>query len=373
MNFNNQSFSGGVFHPSIPGGRAGAQISINRGEIIAYTLGDGQPTFSIPINQCQLELGGASGRMLFCRTHDGQLTIFSEDKQFAKALELHSGGLLGDQISTMKKALRAESSRLGFWIVAGSIACALLLFIGYFAMIWAAKATIASLPISIDEKIGKLAMDSMEVGKRLDPAHPASKLVQSIVDKLQPHAAIPQMKFKVLVVEAPQVNAFALPGGQIVVFTGLIREAKSAEQIAGVLAHEMSHATLRHGLQSVGQSLGIVAAIQLFVGDIGGLVALGAQIAQQSILTSYSRTSETEADLEGARMLHAAKIDPQSMADFFGLLKEKEGDIPDAIAWISTHPQHTTRIENIRNHQKSFPATQYEPLELNLKEAQDAL
>lgn len=373
MNQHNQSFSGGVFHPSIPGGRAGAEITINRGEIIAYTQCDGQPVFSIPINQCQLDLGGASGRMLFCRTPDGQLTIFSEDKHFAQALVLHSGGLLGNQINTLKRAVRSESQKLGFWILAGSLACALILFIGYFAMLWAAKATIASLPISIDEKIGKLALDSMDVGKRLDSAHPASKLVQSIVDKLQPHAAIPNMKFKVIVVEDPQVNAFALPGGQIVVFTGLIREATSAEQIAGVLAHEMSHATLRHGLQSVSQSLGIVAAIQLFVGDIGGLVALGAQIAQQSILTSYSRTSETEADLEGARMLHAAKIDPQAMAEFFGLLKEKEGDIPDAIAWISTHPQHSTRIENIKNHQKSFPATQYEPLELNLKEAQEAL
>lgn len=373
MSFINQSFQGGVFHPSIPGGRAGAVISIQRGELIAQIQSYGEPIFSIPLNQIQLDLGGASGKMIFCRSADGQLTIFSEDKRLAKELDLQSGGMLGSQLSTLKKSLRAESGKFGFWILFGALACALLLFIGYFGLLWTAKTTIRNLPISIDEKIGKLAIESMDVGNRLPPAHPASKLVQSIVDKLQPHAAIPEMKFKVIVVEDPQVNAFALPGGQIVVYTGLIREAKSAEQIAGVLAHEMSHATLRHGLQSVSQSLGIVAAIQLFVGDIGGLVALGAQIAQQSILTSYSRSSETEADIEGVRMLHAANIDPNAMAEFFGLLKEKEGDLPDAIAWISTHPQHATRIENIKNHQKTLPPAEYKSLELNLQEAQDAL
>jgi Zn-dependent protease with chaperone function len=373
MSSGRENFQGGVFHASIPGGRSGATISIARGELIADTLVEPSQRFTIPLSQCKLDLGGSSGRMIFCRTDDGSLTIFCEEKNFAKELDFQSGGIFADQLQTLKKGQRAESRRFGFWVTVSALACALLLTVGYFGVLSAAKVAMKALPVSVDEKIGNTAFSSMDVGRKLDSKHPASELVQQIVDRLKPHAKYPEMKFKVSVVEGSEVNAFALPGGQMVVYTGLIKEAKSAEQIAGVLAHEMSHATLRHGIERIGQSLGVVAAIQLLVGDVGGLLALGAQVAQTSILTSYSRTAETEADLEGVRMLHEAKIDPQAMADFFDMLKQKMGDLPDAVAWISTHPQHETRVQNIQNHQKTLPPVQYEPLQLDLKAAQDAL
>jgi predicted Zn-dependent protease len=301
------------------------------------------------------------------------LTIFCEDKRFANELDFQSGGIFASQLQALKKGQRAEAGRFHFWVAVSAVALAALMVLGYYSILGAAKVAVKALPISVDQTIGNTAFNSMDVGRKLDSNHPASKLVVEIVEKLKPHARLPDMKFKVTVVEGKEVNAFALPGGQIVVFTGLIKEAKSAEQIAGVLAHEMSHATLRHGIERVSQSLGVVAAIQLLVGDVGGLVALGAQVAQTSILTSYSRTAETEADLEGVRMLHAAKIDPQAMAEFFQLLKDKMGDLPDAVAWISTHPQHETRVENINNHKKILDPVEYEPLKLDLKAAQDAL
>jgi len=373
MSSSRESFQGGVFHESIPGGRSGASISIVRGELVADTQCEPHQRFTIPLSQCKLDLGGASGRMIFCRSLDGFLTIFCEDKNFAKDLDFQSGGIFQDQLQTLKKGQMAEANRFRFWLGVSGIACVVFLALGYFGVLAAAKFAMRALPVSVDEKIGTMAMSSMEVGRKLDANHPASKLVQEIVDKLKPHSKLPDMKFKVTVVEGSEVNAFALPGGQIVVYTALIKEAKSAEQIAGVLAHEISHATLRHGIERIGQSLGIVAAIQLLVGDVGGLLALGGQIAQTSILTSYSRTAETEADLEGVRMLHAAKIDPQAMADFFESLKEKMGDLPDAVAWISTHPQHETRVQNIQNYKKSLPPVQYEPLSMELQAAQDAL
>jgi len=373
MSTSRESFEGGVFHESIPNGRAGATISIARGELLADTTGEPSQRFTIPLSQCKLDLGGASGRMIFCRTSDGSLTIFCEDRNFAKELDFQSGGVFASQLQTLKKGQRAEASRFHFWLAVSAVALAALLILGYYSILGAAKVAIRALPVSVDQTIGNTAFNSMDVGRKLDSNHPASKLVEEIVDKLKPHAKIPDMKFKVTVVEGKDINAFALPGGQIVVYTALIKEAKSAEQIAGVLAHEMSHATLRHGIERIGQSIGVIAAIQLLVGDVGGLLALGGQVAQTSILTSYSRTAETEADLEGVRMLHAAKIDPQAMAEFFKMLEEKMGDLPDAVAWISTHPQHETRVENINNHKKTLESIEYEPLKLDLKAAQDAL
>lgn len=373
MNQHEESFSGGVFHESIKDGRVGARIRITRGEIIAEsTSGDVPETFIIPIREVQLDMGGASGKMIFCRNRDKSLTIFCEERGFAKALEQESAGLLSEPLKNLKGSLRQENRRFMFWASVSCVAVVLFCIVGYYALLASARTAVHALPISVDEQIGKTAIQSM-INDRLPRDHKASQVVQKIVDRLKPHAKFAEMDFQVYVVESSEVNAFALPGGQMVVYTGLIKNADSAEQLAGVIAHEMSHATLRHGLQQISQSLGVVAAIQLLVGDVGGLLALGTQVAQQSVLTSYSRTAETEADLEGARMLHAAKIDPKAMAAFFAKLKDEHGDIPGVISWLSTHPQHEDRIEAINKYTESLPSVEYTPLEVEFDEAKAAL
>jgi predicted Zn-dependent protease len=195
--------------------------------------------------------------------------------------------------------------------------------------------------------------------------------MQSIVDRLAPHAAIDGLKFKVHVVDSPVVNAFALPGGTMVVFTGLIENAKNADQVAAVLGHEMAHATLRHGLQRISHSIGIWAAVTLLVGDASGLFAAGADLVQLATLNSYSREQENAADEEGIRMLHAAAIDPTSMAQFFQLLEQQHGDLPGMLAWISTHPDHAARIENVQSRVASLPPREYQPLEIDWEQVQD--
>jgi predicted Zn-dependent protease len=101
------------------------------------------------------------------------------------------------------------------------------------------------------------------------------------------------------------------------------------------------------------------------IGDAAGLVALAAELGQQAALTSYSRELETEADVEGVRMLHAAAIDPLALALFFEHLKEQGQDVPAAIAWISTHPQHDVRIASIRARVADLPPQQYRSLNVD--------
>jgi hypothetical protein len=369
----NRTFHGGVFHDSIPGGRSGARIQLRRNEIVAEATCEGEPFFSLPFDDCDLDLGGASGRMVFCRDPEKTLTIFCEERGFMDELRDGSYGVLAPQLDQLTRLRKGETHRFRFWVIASTLLLTAICIGGYFGVMAGAKAAVKAVPISVDERIGGMAMQSLMLEERLDDNHAATVLVRQIVDKLKPHSAIPDMNFRVAVIKSDQVNAFAVPGGQMCVYTGLIKKAKSPEQIAGVIAHEMSHATLRHGLRAAGQSLGIIAAIQVMIGDVGGLVALGSQVAQQSILTSYSRGAETEADLEGARMLHDAKIDPKAMADFFELLKSEMGDIPGIAVWISSHPQHADRVNNIMKFQFGLPETEYQKLELDLKAAQDAL
>ena len=215
-----------------------------------------------------------------------------------------------------------------------------------------------------------MAFESMDLeGPELtDPK--VVEAIQTMVDRLAPHAALDGLEFDVHVIDSPMVNAFALPGGTIVVFTGLIAESDEPEQVAGVLAHEMAHATLRHGLHRVGQSLGVAAGLHLLLGDTRGVVSAGAQLFQLATINSYSRDQENEADAEGVRMLHEADIDPMAMPRFFEHLRDKEGDLPGVVSWISTHPQHEDRIAAIKSQVASLPERQYKPIDVDWAEVQ---
>jgi predicted Zn-dependent protease len=246
----------------------------------------------------------------------------------------------------------------------------MLLIAGYFGIRAGARAAVHALPVSIDQQIGTMVFESMDLGgpEVNDPV--VVQAVQTMVERLAPHAKLQEMEFDVHVVNSPVVNAFALPGGKIVVFTGLIEKADDAEQVAGVIGHEMAHATLRHGLQRVGQSLGLAAALTLILGDTQGVVAAGAELFQLASINSYSRTHENAADEEGVRMLHAAGIDPTGLPRFFETLKEEHGELPGVVSWISTHPQHEERIASVQKQLASLPAQDYQPLEIDWNEVQ---
>ncbi len=361
-------FSGGVFSDAIDGGRAGAEIELSPTGISARTP-DG-PRFEIPYRDCQLEIGGFSGRMVFCRNQDRSLTIFCEDRKFPAALSQASASILDDQLGGKLKQRRSESRRgtmIGAAVLLGIL---VLVVVGYFGIRAGARVAVHAVPVSVDREIGSMAFESMDLGgpEVTDPVVVAA--MQSMVDRLAPHAAMDDMEFEVHVVDSPMVNAFALPGGKIVVFTGLIEKADDAEQVAGILGHEMAHATLRHGLHRIGQALGIAAAINLLLGDTQGLVAAGAELFQLASINSYSREQENAADEEGVRMLHAAAIDPMALTQFFETLKEEHGDLPGVVSWISTHPQHDDRIAAIETQLAALSNQEYRPLEVDWAEVQ---
>jgi predicted Zn-dependent protease len=362
------AFSGGVFSETIDGGRSGAEIELSQRGVSALTAeGD---RFFIPYFECQVEVGGFSGRMVFCRNEDRSLTIFCEDRKFAAALSQASAGVLDEQLDRKLKQRRTESRRgrrIGAAVLLGIV---VLLVAGYYGIRAGARAAVHALPVSVDGEIGSMALKSMELGgpEVTDPV--VVEAIQSMVDRLTPHAATDDMEFEVHVVDAPLVNAFALPGGKIVVFTGLIAKADDADQVAGVLGHEMAHATLRHGLQRISQSLGFAAAVNLLLGDTQGLIAAGAELFQLASVNSYSREQEKAADEEGVRMLHAAGIDPLALARFFDTLKEEQGELPGVVSWISTHPQHEARIDAIRDQLSALPNQEYRPVEVDWADVQ---
>lgn len=363
------NFTGGIFCETLSDGRCGGDIELRPAGVFAVAP-DGQE-FLIPYRECQVEIGGFSGKMVFCRNADRSLTLFCEDPKFVKALSLASSGTLDEQLQTGRRQQRGENRRQ--WIIGTGLLAGLLVLcvVGFFAIRTGATAAVLALPTSVDQKIGSAAFESMDLGgpKVKDPA--VVDALQNMVDRMAPEAAIDGMNFKVHVVESSTVNAFALPGGTMVVYTGLIKNADNAGQVAAVLAHEMSHATLRHGLQRIARSMGIWAGVSILIGDVGGLMGAGADLFQMATINSYSRGQETEADEEGIRMLHESGIDPSGMSEFFELLQHEHAQLPGIFSWISTHPDHASRIANVDRMISRLPDPTYKPLDIDWQTVKD--
>ena len=149
-------------------------------------------------------------------------------------------------------------------------------------------------------------------------------------------------EFRVLVVDFDMTNAFALPGGAIVIFDGLIEFAETPEEVAGVLAHEMAHVIKRHGTEALFRSYGLQLLIEALTGSAGGGVAGG--IGETLMSLSYSRDAEREADVTGIELLQTAGLRADGLGRFFERFGGG-GDMPAALDLLSTHPSSESRAE----------------------------
>jgi hypothetical protein len=158
------------------------------------------------------------------------------------------------------------------------------------------------------------------------------------------------------VVQEPSLNAFALPGGPMFVHTGLIEAAETEAQLAGVLAHELAHVSLRHGIansskQQTAAGIGQVAGAVLggiLGGALGQVAQAGAAMAGQGFAMKYSRGAESEADLLGAYTMAKAGYNPVELGRFFEKLEQEAGGNPGAVAQLmSSHPNPGNRSKTI--------------------------
>jgi predicted Zn-dependent protease len=176
-------------------------------------------------------------------------------------------------------------------------------------------------------------------------------VANAIVDELEGEDAA--MFWELAVIDAPDVNAFVLPGGKISVFSGILTVAQTQHQLAAVLGHEVAHVTAQHANERA--SRGSVANVGIDIAAIllGGGYARQTQAAQQTLQTGaalgimnpFSRKQETEADVIGLEYMAKAGFDPRESVTLWKNMAEKnESRIPE---FMSTHPSGDTRIESL--------------------------
>lgn len=196
------------------------------------------------------------------------------------------------------------------------------------------------IPIEEETRLGRSSFESMKGQLKLQDSGAAFDAVQNIGKQLTQGS---KYTYEFHVVQDDTLNAFAMPGGVVVVHTGLINATKRPEELAGVLAHEVQHVEQRHSLEGMVKNLGLRAVWALVTGDLGGTLA--GQAAVQLTSLKFSRDAESEADDKGFDTLVKQGIDPSGMPEFFKTMSEKVADAP--AAFMSTHPLSEDRQKEL--------------------------
>jgi len=224
------------------------------------------------------------------------------------------------------------------------------------------------------EKLGLQA--ASEVYKQmpvLPDSSPVAQYIQQLGRKME--RVIPQQyswPYQFHVVQQKDINAFALPGGPIFVNLGTITAADNEAELAGVMAHEMSHVYMQHSAKQAPKQewanvLGALGGI--FGGStLGNLARVGIQMGAGAVLLKYSRGDEAQADSVGAIIAYKAGYNPKAMADFFQKLEEQGG--PGGPQFLSDHPNPGNRVAAVEKEIRDWPSRTYLPSSAQFASAQ---
>ena len=204
-------------------------------------------------------------------------------------------------------------------------------------------------------QLGVQSFQELKKQEKINNDPKINQYVQCVSDAITARLA-PQPDFsewEVVVFDSKQVNAFALPGGKIGVYTGLLDVAKNQDQLATVIGHEIGHVMARHSNERISRSQLADAGLQLSNAVLSGSEYQGIAMAglglgvQYGILMPYSRAQERESDIIGLRLMAESGFDPKQSVELWKNMAEASaGKQPPEL--LSTHPSHSTRIKELQ-------------------------
>ena len=350
------TLSGQLFGPGLPGSgrRAEAEISVE-GLRITDPFGHALVAWA----QLTLHRSGFDDAQLRLewRGEGGLYSLVLTDRAAIQAVGAHSPAGSAPQRQRSDARTRRVFRAVFFATVLLPLLAVVLLVTQFDRVtFWLAN----RITVQQEQELGRMVFAQMRPTLQM-----AGGAAKSMIDAMGAQLTAPSgYRYDFYVVTDTTVNAFALPGGIIVVHTGLIQLADTPEQIAGVLAHEIEHVEQRHSLHGMAQQLGVTAIISLVAGDMAGLAAMAGNLAQ----LSFSREHESAADDRGFDRLLRARIDPRGMRDFFKKMGEHYGEMGAAVpALLSTHPTSDERYAALDARVAAMPATTTtEPLNYDL-------
>lgn len=198
---------------------------------------------------------------------------------------------------------------------------------------------------STEEKLGKLYW---EIFKKMEDEETDEKImdpVDSLLTHLCEQNGIDHDKIKLHIIRKDDINAFALPDGHLVLFTGLIEDCENEAELCGVMAHELAHMQNGHIMKKLVKEIGLSMLISMTTGK--GNPEMIQQAVKVLSSTAYDRSLESDADITGVDYLINAHIDPEPFANFLFRMSAGEKDLPQQLFWITTHPGAEDRTRTI--------------------------
>jgi Zn-dependent protease with chaperone function len=214
-----------------------------------------------------------------------------------------------------------------------------------------------------DVQIGQQSAAQAEAQLPLLNDAQVNDYVNRIGARLAQNAGGPNFPYRFRVVNASDINAFALPGGPIYINRGVLDSAKNEGEVAGVLAHEIAHVALRHGTHQASKAYAAQAGISILGGLLGGKIGQNTAnilntvggIGLNALFLKYGRDLETQADVRGAQILAASGYSPADMVNFFHTLEQV--DKSKKTNWLSDHPAPPDRIARIQKESQMLKVT----------------
>lgn len=220
----------------------------------------------------------------------------------------------------------------------------IVLFLGTWLILkqvdWMTVLKIERTKAGIEEKLGKIFLDIFKSTDNENTDESVKASVDSILAAICNGNDIDEKRIKIHILQNEQVNAFALPDGNLVIFTGLIRASEKQEELCGVICHEIAHIELDHVMKRLIKEVGFNVLLSMSSNGSSDLARKTAKLLSSS---AFDRDMEAAADLKAIDYLVNAGVDPDLFSTFLLRISKDDDEITKRLSWISTHPDSEAR------------------------------
>lgn len=334
-----------------------------------------------PLSGLQIKIGEGGVKLYYFKHYtEPEWSFYTSDKTV-----LNDGVLLQNpDLYHQLKSIKSINSRSVLFILSVIAIFICTLFCLYILKTPLVNLVVEHFPVEWEKKLGDIVYEQYKTKAVVIDSKECSDIIKGLTQPLL--EAIPETRYDYdfHIVSDPIPNAFALPGGTVVIHSGLIEMATSSEEVLGVIAHEIAHVQKRHGIKQMVNSLGLFVIVEALVGDYTGVFAVLLNNGSLLLTKKYSRNDENEADNTGVNYLVKAGINPEGLISFFKKLDEmekrkvedvkKESDISKIVNKLSvvfdlfsTHPSLKDRIINLEKRvKKSDNGVNYKKSEVDI-------
>lgn len=340
-----------ALNDDLPGGRLAVEIDTTYTSV-EFVLNDQK--LSWEIQNLLIEQGGSGDQLIYIKNKTNpSITLYTRDKSVLKDEFLNR--LISYNLSAKKIKGNFNKARLTISIIVliiVGIPLSFFVFRSFFV-----KKIANNIPVSWEVEAGDKLFGALKTEYNIVDDEEISAKFDSLFTPLTEVAKYDSVQFKFYLCNDPSLNAFALPGGHVVINSGTIQKIERIEELYGVLGHELAHVTERHHIRGLIGNLGTFLIFQGAFGNEAGILgSLGESAGSLSSLF-YSREFERESDSKGYEYLKSAQIDPHGMIEFFERIQKEQEELlgdtgTEAMeslnSFVSTHPGTIERIESLQ-------------------------